>query len=133
MLTCFQGRYNLSKPPTPTVWPDSFDYLPAVPTSAEEERISKCRKYDVVWTPGTHTDKLVELVSTAAKRINAEAGCLSFFDEEEELVQIEGLLRRPRVERKESIAAHALYSQEVMVILDTHKVCGSISEKSFRC
>ena len=100
-------------------------------TPDEEDRISLCKKYDIVWAHGTHTDKLVELVTVAIERFGAEAGCLSFFDEEAELIQIEGLHERSRVDRGESIAAHALYSQEVMVILDTHKVCGLDSAKAF--
>ncbi|KAE9373416.1 hypothetical protein N431DRAFT_456199 [Stipitochalara longipes BDJ] len=124
-LECYTtGQYNLSNPPIPTPpaqCHDTFDHLPAVHTFNEEERISLCTMYDTVWAPGAHTDALGELVSAAVKRFGAEAGCLSFFNTEKELVQIEGLHQRPRIDRQDSIAAHALYSQEVMVVLDTKK------------
>ena len=52
----------------------SFCFRPA---PDEAERISLCKKYDIVWAHGTHTDKLAELVTAAIERFGAEAGCLS--------------------------------------------------------
>jgi hypothetical protein len=126
-LTCLQGRYNLSIPPPPA-FPvgrnSGFEYLSAVHTLDEEERISFCAKYQIVWAPGSHMDVLGDLVTAAMKKFGVEAGCLSFFDKEQELVQIEGLHRRPRINREDSIAAHVLYSQEVMIVPDAQMVRG---------
>ncbi len=50
-------------------------------------------------------------------------GALSFFDNNYENFKMESGYQSKRINREISIAAHTLYSPEVLVIPDTHIVC----------
>jgi len=116
-----QGQYNLSCPPPPPARSSTFEYLPAIFPSDEAKRMSVCATFDIVW-PLWARERAGALILAAMKKFDTRNASLSFFDGNLESFKAENGYHRPHVARKISIAAHALLSQDVFVILDTHEV-----------
>lgn len=76
------------------------------------------------WTPELG-GKTIALMEAAAKRFRLNNASLSIFDERHEILKVEVGYNLMTLERTTSISAHALYSEDVFVILDTHRVCYS--------
>jgi len=71
------------------------------------------------------TDKISALMMTAMETFGTCLSSLSFFDGTDEMI-IAGLgYGTVKVPRSVSIAAHAVLSDDVFVVLDTHKVSSS--------
>jgi hypothetical protein len=57
------------------------------------------------------------------KEFDTVFASLSFFDGQDEIFKAENGYNVPRIPRSISIAAHALLSDDVFVVLDTKQVC----------
>ncbi|ESZ94329.1 hypothetical protein SBOR_5273 [Sclerotinia borealis F-4128] len=120
-IRCYSGgSFNISNPPAPPPRRMDFTYLPAMYPHDEATRITKHYSIDVPW-PAELSAKLLALMDAAAKRFRINSASLSIFDERFEKFRIDVGYNIGDIERTTSIAAHALYSEEVLVILDTHQ------------
>src|SRR4051812_23762329 len=110
------------KPPCPPPSQEDFLYLPAVFPPNELDRASLCEPIVQAWDKGT-----LEITSNAVHKAMVTFGCLyaamSWFDHGRELFQAEHGYGMPSISRSISIAAHALLSHDVLVVLDTKEVC----------
>jgi hypothetical protein len=82
------------------------------------------RSYDIVW-PNWSRGKVNALISAAMKEFDTCFASISFFDGKYENFKAESGYNVSRVSRSISIAAHALLSVDVLVVLDTKQVCQS--------
>ncbi|CAD6451642.1 676d3e83-757c-465f-95cb-42456426a20e [Sclerotinia trifoliorum] len=114
------GSFNISKPPAPPPRSMHFEYLPAMYPHDEESRIAKHYSIDAPWTPELG-GKIIALMGAAAKRFRLSCASVSAFDEWHEILRVEVGYNLMKLDRTTSISAHALYSEEVLVILDTHQ------------
>ncbi|KAF7914246.1 uncharacterized protein EAF01_000652 [Botrytis porri] len=114
------GSFNISKPPAPPPRNAKFDFLPAIYPHDEEMRIAKHYVINVPWTPELG-GKTIALMEAAAKRFRLNNASVSIFDERHEILKVEVGYNLMMLERTTSISAHALYSEDVFVILDTHQ------------
>ncbi|THV49973.1 hypothetical protein BGAL_0170g00030 [Botrytis galanthina] len=114
------GSFNISKPPAPPPRNARFDFLPAIYPHDEETRIAKHYTINVPWTPELG-GKTIALMEAAAKRFRLNSASVSIFDERHEILKVEVGYNLMTLERTTSISAHALYSEDVFVILDTHQ------------
>ncbi|KAM0144338.1 hypothetical protein ACHAO1_000096 [Botrytis cinerea] len=114
------GSFNVSKPPFPPPRNAKFDFLPAIYPHDEGTRIAKHHTINVPWTPELG-GKTIALMEAAAKRFRLNNASLSIFDERHEILKVEVGYNLMTLERTTSISAHALYSEDVFVILDTHR------------
>ncbi|TGO30146.1 hypothetical protein BPAE_0007g00220 [Botrytis paeoniae] len=114
------GSFNISKPPAPPPRNARFDFLPAIYPHDEEMRIAKHYTINVPWTPELG-GKTIALMEAAAKRFRLNSASVSIFDERHEILKVEVGYNLMTLERTTSISAHALYSEDVFVILDTHQ------------
>jgi hypothetical protein len=62
------------------------------------------------------------LIMAATTRFATPWAAISFFDRESEIVQAERGYSRHLIPRRDSIASHVLLTDEVMTVLDAHKV-----------
>ncbi len=67
--------------------------------------------------------KTGDIMRKAMDAFGTRFASLSFFDDKFELVKVENGYNRSQIDRDISIAAHVLFSPDVMVVLDTKKVC----------
>ena len=114
-------------PPPPPRRGDGFVFLNAVYPPDEAARLEYCAKYESIWDNDEEFDKVGQQVAKALKHFEVTKGSLSFFDKFYERIQIEKGYNSDVIPRHSSIAAHALYSTDVMVVLDTQKVCAPLS------
>jgi hypothetical protein len=117
-----QGQFNIIAPPTPPAKSPKFQYLPAIYPPNETQRIALSRSYNCKWS------QLIEakagfLIGAAMKKFETRFASLSFFDETHERFRAENGYGQKDIARAISIGAHALYSSDVLVVLDTAQVC----------
>jgi hypothetical protein len=125
--TCFQGNFNLNNLPESPERSDSFTFLAAATDPSKEvERHSICRKYDILWEHEFERYKVGQHLQHALENFGVSGGAVSFFDERYEIAQISITGYASEIDRNISIAAHALCSPDVMVVLDTKKVCAAL-------
>jgi hypothetical protein len=84
--------------------------------------MSMGRSYDIVW-PHWSQAKAGALICAALKEFDVSLASLSFFDGKYEIFKAESGYNASRIPRSISIAAHALLSTDVLVVLDTKEVC----------
>ncbi len=82
-------------------------------------------KYNTVLTQISASKRLGLLLKRFLMQFGVRYGSLSFFDNNYENFKMESGYHDKRINREISIAAHALYSSEVLVIPDTHLVCAT--------
>ncbi|RDL38312.1 uncharacterized protein BP5553_02652 [Venustampulla echinocandica] len=120
-LECYaQGKFNLMDPPEPVPHKESFQYLPAILPSNEAERLSSSSEFETVW-PHWEEQKATVLIQAALQRFGTPYAALSTFDDAHELFKAEYGYSMSRVDRSISLAAHTLYTADVLVILDASK------------
>ena len=85
-------------------------------------RLSVASSFDVLW-PHWSCEHASLLIAAAMKEFDAEFASLSFFDGKYEILRLEMGYNASRIPRSISIAAHALLWEDVLVVLDTKKVC----------
>ncbi|RAL66374.1 hypothetical protein DID88_006067 [Monilinia fructigena] len=109
------------EPPSPPRFRNGFTYLPAVSPCDEEARLRKHRSIDGPWGKEL-ASKILALMGAAAKHFKMKNASLSVFDEKFEKLRADcGYFIDANIERTTSMAAHVLYSEEVLVVLDTHQ------------
>jgi hypothetical protein len=113
----------MEKPSTDTV----FDYLLAILTEDEYERMRKSSMFDILWAQWD-TKTAQHQMRKAMAVFEVDNAALSFFDGDYEIVRAENGYDLTRIDRLMSLAAHALYTGEVIWVLDTKKV-SSFSER----
>lgn len=96
-------------------------YLPALYTEREGERIRSCCRFDKLW-PHFKPKVIQGTLDLILERLGHEYLCFSIFDFALETPLIDTMYGNVAVPRHDSLAAHALYSQDVLVVHDTHKV-----------
>jgi hypothetical protein len=81
------------------------------------------KAYDIIWPTWIENKGPTEmLMRSAMQQFDAQCASMSFFDDKYELFRGASWFKEDRTPRKSSIAAHALLSVDVFVILDTEKV-----------
>jgi len=110
-------------PPNPPMMHPNFTFLPAMPPSNEMDRLTSLKKCNPVWTPWQES-RGKSLVQTAQDEFGTSGASISLIDSNLEILKVEKGYNRRSIKRPESIAAHVLLSTEVLVVLDTQKVCG---------
>ncbi|TAQ85306.1 hypothetical protein B7494_g6363 [Chlorociboria aeruginascens] len=113
-----EGRFNLIDPPPSPPRAIDFQFLSGIYPVNEEARLSSSKQFDILW-PNWGSDKVGALIHAAMMKFQACRACLSFFDETHEIVKADSGHNRSNVGRSVSIAAHALLTEDVFVILDT--------------
>ncbi|EPQ65939.1 Bgt-4713 [Blumeria graminis f. sp. tritici] len=114
------GEFNIQNPPAPPPLSPTFSHLPAAYPRDEEQRCLCSKKFDLVWRESMQ-ERVGAHVRAALKKFGTRYGSMSFFDEEYELFIAENGYNVSRIQRSNSIAAHALYSTEVLSVIDTQK------------
>ncbi|RKF65330.1 putative gaf domain-containing protein [Erysiphe neolycopersici] len=113
-----KGEFNIQNPPEPPPLGSTFTHLPAVYPYAEEMRSTANKIHEYLWNDLAH-DRAKIYLREVTKKFGTRFGAISFFDEESEVCKTEKGYSVKRIQRSNSIAAHALYSTEVFAILDT--------------
>lgn len=120
-IKCYRkARFNLNKPPFPPETHKSFSYLQAVFPSNEVERRAVCESLEVAWVQWQNP-RAAHIVTTVMNVFGTHFASISFFDHDNEIFKVENGFDKGSISRSISIAAHALLSDEVFVILDTKK------------
>jgi hypothetical protein len=101
---------------------EDFIYLPAVFPGAEVQRRADCESLETFWVQWPNS-QASDLIQTARKTFDTPGASISFFDHDNEIFRIEHGYNKLGVSRDESIAAHALLTHDVFVVLDTKNVC----------
>ena len=78
--------------------------------------------YDILW-PSWDQERAGALLRSAMARFDTRFAALSFFDGENEMFKVENGYNCSKIDRSISIAAHALLSADVLVLLDIKLVC----------
>lgn len=112
---------NLSYPPSPPMKGARFEYLPAVFPADELTRLAVSEEFDIVWKHWSR-EKAKGLIECVMAQFGTNYVALSIFDEDSEIFKAENGINQSRIARSTSIAAHCIFSQDVMVVLDTRKV-----------
>lgn len=67
----------------------------------------------------------MRMISTAQAEFEAPGAAISLVVSNVEILKVQQGYGLQAINRSDSIAAHALLSTEVLVVLDTHTVCSS--------
>ncbi|KAI6248678.1 hypothetical protein HI914_02266 [Erysiphe necator] len=113
-----KGEFNIQNPPEPPPLGSTFTHLPAVYPDNEEMRSTASKIHEHLWKELAY-DRAKIYLREAKKKFGARFGAISFFDDEYEVCKAEKGYSVKHIQRSNSIAAHALYSTEVLTILDT--------------
>jgi hypothetical protein len=89
--------------------------------------MSVSARYSAVLTQQFASVRLGSLLKRCLQQFGVRYGSLSFFDNNYENFKMESGYCGKRINREISIAAHVLYSSDVLVIPDTHLVCATTS------
>jgi hypothetical protein len=108
-------------PPNPPPRSPLLRYLPAIYPPNEEERKASLMRYSPTWS-ASQENLALALVKSSQREFGVSCGSISLIDTENEIFKIEIGYQRRMIARSESIAAHALLTTEVLVVLDTAKV-----------
>lgn len=102
-----------------------LQYLPAPYPPNEDERVAVAQRYVKLWTI-QDSDDITDLVEQAARRFDVSHIVVSFFTKEREIRLAESFQsdgsRELENPRQSSLLAHALYSHDVLVVLNTREV-----------
>lgn len=112
-------------PPKPPVIDPLFSYLPAMDPLNEQSRLVSLFTISPVWT-SWQEERSLELVIASREEFGATGVSISLVDNSNEILKAEVGYNRRMIKRSESIAAHALLTTEVLVVLDTTKVLALI-------
>jgi hypothetical protein len=99
----------------------AINYLPAILSDDEYERMRKSSIFDILWAKWD-TATAEHQIRKAMGNYKVDNAALSFFDGDYEIVRAENGYDLRRIDRLMSLAAHALYTGEVIWVLDTKKV-----------
>lgn len=112
---------NLPAPPALHPKANMF-WLPAMLPSNESQRLSSLEPLIVGWNQG-NKERALSILDRALSTYGVTCAALSFVNKDFEIVVAHRGLYYSNIERAASIAAHALLSDDVLVVLDTLKVC----------
>lgn len=96
-------------------------YLPALLTEQEAERIRASKKFDDIWS-SLDRKPIQSGIEILSDRLDLDYVSFSIFDEAYEKRVFDTIYGEMVIPRRQSIAAHALYQEDILVVLDTHKV-----------
>ncbi|KUJ08522.1 uncharacterized protein LY89DRAFT_676928 [Mollisia scopiformis] len=114
----YQGYYNLNNLPLRPSLNYDFEYLPALAVRREAERVSSTVQIVQFWTKSDGLigfqglSKLQELLQT----VDVAVSTFNHVNEIKRTIHSNGLVLSAR---KESMVGHALYGQEILIVLDT--------------
>jgi len=94
--------------------------------ACEVQRRSLCESLDIAWFQWSQ-QQAGYLITNAMKTFGTRFASISFFDHKNEMFKVENGYNKPSVSRSISVAAHALLSDDVFLVLDTKKVCPQIT------
>ncbi|OBT62872.1 hypothetical protein VE03_07567 [Pseudogymnoascus sp. 23342-1-I1] len=117
-----EGQYNIMRPPNPPRMDPLFSFLPAMDPLNEAVRMASLFNLERDWTP-RQEHRAKELIQASMEEFGVTGVSISLIDTSHEILKAEvGYgYRRRLIKRSESIAAHALFSTEVLVVVDTKK------------
>lgn len=95
----------------------------------EDHRLALSQEFDCLWSSSWDRSTVNLLCSAATKRYNTAYASFSIFDKSYEIFKYESGFNVSKNDRSVSIAAHALYTPDIMAIHDTHEVCYSLSRR----
>ena len=84
-------------------------------------------RHNTFWTQQPASERMGKLLKRCLEQFGVRYGSLSFFDNNYENFKMESGYGDKRINREISIAAHALYSSDVIVIPDAQLVCAATS------
>ncbi|KAH8674716.1 hypothetical protein BGZ60DRAFT_429694 [Tricladium varicosporioides] len=120
-LDCYvKGQFNLSNTPSPPPVSGIFGSLPAIIPADEPIRSSKSDELGELWEHWAE-QQVAELIRAAMHKFDTRYAALSIFNDKFELFKAENGYNMSRVKRSMSIGAHALYTQDCLVVLDASK------------
>lgn len=120
-----QRKFNLNNPPFPPAAHSAFKYLPSIYPEFELQRRSIDEALDVAWFSWSQVEAGT-IIKTVMNTFSTHYASISFFDQNNEMFKVENGYHQANVPRSISIAAHALLSDEILVILDTKLVCSPL-------
>lgn len=104
----------------PQITSDSFCFLPALDPRSEAERLVASQKFDQLWL--RRTSDLLTALQRLTEDFDPDFITLSTFGEGQEILVANSGFDVDTILRAESLAAHAMYTGDVMVVLDTKEV-----------
>lgn len=114
-------------PPDPPPRRASWTHLAAPAPPSEAERLRAVSYTDVAVLPEWASDQQKKYVKLAREAL-APYASISYISRTHEILRCEvghqGVYKHDFIPRSDSLAAHAILSSELMVILDTSKVGG---------
>ncbi|KAH6670708.1 hypothetical protein B0J14DRAFT_656774 [Halenospora varia] len=121
-LDCYvKGQFNLSNTPSPPPVSGIFDSLPAIIPANEAIRASKSDQLgNELWGHWAE-QQVAELIRAAMHKFDTRYAALSIFSDKFEFFKAENGYNTPKVKRSMSLGAHALYTQDCLVVLDASK------------
>ncbi|KFY42079.1 hypothetical protein V494_02621 [Pseudogymnoascus sp. VKM F-4513 (FW-928)] len=114
------GQFNIITPPRPPPVDPLFSFLPAMDPLNEQERLASLFTMSRVWTPWQES-RSTDLVKAAREEFGVPGVSISLIDNNNEILKAEVGYNRRMIKRSVSIAAHALLTTEVLVVLDTQR------------
>ncbi|ELR02029.1 hypothetical protein VC83_08650 [Pseudogymnoascus destructans] len=114
------GVFSNTRPPKPPAIDPLFSFLPAMDPVNEEGRLASLFNIERVWTPRQES-RAKELVKASKEEFAVTGVSISLIDNSNEILKAETTYNCRMIKRSVSIAAHALLTTEVLVILDTTK------------
>lgn len=112
-----QGEYNVNNlPPHPPMGP-RFEFLSAPYVEVDSSQLSSAIKTGTPWKAWTY-----QLFGEAVLTFDVQTATISAFDSKFERFRATTGSTWEQIDRKISIAAHALFSAETMCILDAEEV-----------
>ncbi|KFY26922.1 hypothetical protein V493_03784 [Pseudogymnoascus sp. VKM F-4281 (FW-2241)] len=115
-----RGLFNITTPPNPPLIDPLFSYLPAVDPFNEGARVLSLFTLSPNWTPWQET-RSRDFMGASMEEFGNTGVSISFIDTSHEILKAEMGCKHRMIKRSESIAAHALLTTDVMVVLDTKK------------
>ncbi|KFZ16015.1 hypothetical protein V501_02446 [Pseudogymnoascus sp. VKM F-4519 (FW-2642)] len=114
------GLISNSNPPKPPAMDEQFSFCPAMDPVNEEGRIASLFTIERVWSP-LQESRAKDLVQASKEEFAVTGVSISLIDNSNEILKAESTYNCRMIKRSVSIAAHALLTAEVLVILDTTK------------
>ncbi|KZF23773.1 hypothetical protein L228DRAFT_238294 [Xylona heveae TC161] len=116
------GAYNLSNPPSPPRKHKSFPYLPAPIPPTEAERWEQVKGLHLREFKEDIMEPLSSVVRWTMKKLGTQNAVISLFNKKYEVIKYQdGYVFPKNILREESLAAHVMVSDQLVVIQDTNK------------
>ncbi|KAG9238280.1 hypothetical protein BJ875DRAFT_63475 [Amylocarpus encephaloides] len=123
------GNLNVTNPPPVCWFPSDFTYLEAKPTGNEAVRTAAGNALDKGWFRLDCTG-LASTLRQMCEEFDVKFGAISFFNKDYEILRAENGYMARLISRSASLAAHALYSDQTLIIPNTLDVSAILPQSS---